>query len=78
MIHWSIIPSEMTFGMGNTPTPHYEECMIDGVQMLVEIDSSGQAKIARLLSPNPQDYLNPRFQPGNPIRLHATLELDRY
>ncbi len=35
-----------------------------GVSLMVEASPLGQYKITRLISTNPNDYLNPQWQPG--------------
>ncbi len=39
----------------------------EGVSLMVEGSSSGQYKITRLISTNPNDYLRPEWQPGTII-----------
>ncbi|CAM3360248.1 YlzJ-like family protein [Marinicrinis lubricantis] len=48
-------------------TQALEEIQVEGVTMQVEPMSTGQAKIVRLISSDPNDYLNPRLQPGSII-----------
>ncbi|SHE41926.1 YlzJ-like protein [Seinonella peptonophila] len=69
MIHYTILPEELIFYDPRQQTAERVVIQIDGVPMLVEQHRGDQAAIVQLLSPNPQDYLNPRFQPGTPIRL---------
>jgi hypothetical protein len=38
-----------------------------GVSLMVEGSSSGQYKITRVISTNPNDYLKPEWQPGTVI-----------
>ena len=69
MIIYSVMPMELIMenieGMSDI---QYEETEIDGVKMVVErTPQTSEAKIVRLLSLNPQDYLNPRFAPGTTI-----------
>jgi len=44
-----------------------EEFEIDlsGKKLVVQLLSSGQLQINRLISTNPSDYLNPDWQPGS-------------
>jgi hypothetical protein len=44
-----------------------------GVKMMVEPTGKYQGKIIRLISPNPQDYLNPRYAPGQTISFQPDL-----
>ncbi|SFJ24279.1 YlzJ-like family protein [Thermoflavimicrobium dichotomicum] len=68
MIHYSPLPAELIFQDPYALSSVHQEIVVDGVQMLVHIDQTGSAKIVRLLSGNPQHYLDPRFQPGNSIQ----------
>jgi hypothetical protein len=45
----------------------YKEIDVDGVTLVVESVGINQGKIVRLLSSDPQDYLNPSFSPGKII-----------
>ncbi|TCP70076.1 YlzJ-like family protein [Baia soyae] len=74
MTHWSILPSDWNDQAEQVYQPHFQECTIDGIQMVIEILPTGKAQINRLLSPNPQDYLNPKFQPGAELTLQPLLE----
>jgi hypothetical protein len=68
MIIDSVIPIERIFENMENMECNYQETEVDGIQMVVEpTDRPYEAKIVRLLSPNPQDYLNPRFMPGQTI-----------
>jgi hypothetical protein len=66
MIHWTLLPEELILADsiegGAVPTIH--ETIVDGVHLLVEHTDVG-IKVVRLLSPDPMDFLDPRFQPGN-------------
>lgn len=42
-----------------------DEITIDSVKLLVEPINSRFGKIARLISTDPQDYLDPKFSPGS-------------
>lgn len=68
MIIYSVMPMEAIMkGMDETEY-HFTEAEIDGLKMVVEhVPQTTEARIVRLLSPNPQDYLNPRYMPGQKI-----------
>lgn len=63
-IFYSIIPEDIVFEGYEQYNPEYKELMVDGITMLVEMTSMTEGRIARLISPNPNDYLNPRYAPG--------------
>ena len=68
---WSIVPTEFIFQSAESqPTQAKKETLhIGGVTMIVEVTGFGQAKIERLISPYPRDYLKPEWMPGQIIRL---------
>lgn len=68
MIVYTIFPLELVFEGYEDFKPEYEEIERDGCRLLVEALSFNQGKIVRLISSNPQDYLNPAYQPGEIIK----------
>jgi len=65
---YTAVPLEQIFeGIENIQAP--EEIVYNGVTMQVEPLDRSQARIVRLISPNPLDYLNPEYAPGTIIRL---------
>ncbi len=70
MIYYSIVPLEIVYAEESSENEsQVQEVEIEGVKMVIRMLSSTEAQVERLLSPNPQDYLNPRFYPGSRIRL---------
>lgn len=49
-------------GIENLEPP--QEITIGDITMQVEMLSHSQARIVRLISPRPDDYLNPAYSPG--------------
>jgi YlzJ-like protein len=74
MIIYSVIPSEIIYQGMESFDPHYEEMDMDGVKLQVERLNQYQAAIVRLISYNPQDYLNPKFAPGTLITYNPILK----
>jgi hypothetical protein len=73
MILYSVIPTEVIFeGMENF-NPQYEEIQWNGLTMQIEHVNHNQAKIVKLISTNPQDYLNPNYAPGTVIAFNPTV-----
>ncbi|MBO8162518.1 MAG: YlzJ-like family protein [Brevibacillus sp.] len=70
MIIHSVVPLELVFENyeQNGRQNIRELTFPGGVTMLVEETGSFEGTIVRLISPNPQDYLNPRLAPGQKIR----------
>lgn len=69
MIHDSLIPLELVFEGMETFEPNYMNVEIKGIQMQVEALEAGKAKVIRLYSANPTDYLNPEWAPGSIVYL---------
>ncbi|MDQ0416906.1 hypothetical protein J2Z48_001078 [Croceifilum oryzae] len=74
MIQWTILPSDWNNQTDQAYQPHFQECTVDGIQMVIEVFPTGKAQINRLLSPDPQDYLNPKYQPGTELTLQPLLD----
>lgn len=52
------------------PPVSLESCqtrMVSGRLCLIRVDTRGVPRLERLLSTDPQDYLDTRWQPGQPI-----------
>lgn len=72
MIMYTTMPLELVFeNMEQVEKQELQEIDLGrGITMLIEPTGAYQGKIVRLISPNPQDYLNPRFAPGEIISFH--------
>jgi hypothetical protein len=46
----------------------YSEMSVSGIMMQVSQTNNKDFRVERILSTNPADYLNPRFQPGSIIK----------
>jgi hypothetical protein len=82
---YSIFPPEIVFsesgptealpqGMrGSSSLPETQERLVeitvDGVRLLAARSASGHARVVRLLSTDPADYLDGRFSPGQEIKM---------
>lgn len=60
----TILPEELIFEGMDLANYDFSEVNVDGIQMQVQFVNSTQAKIVRLLSGNPNDYLNHSYAPG--------------
>ncbi|WNR46703.1 YlzJ-like family protein [Paenibacillus roseipurpureus] len=74
MIHYSVIPLEDIFQDYDKFTPSYVDIEQDGFMMQIEPLSGFQARIVRLYSCNPQDYLNAKYAPGTMISYRPQVE----
>lgn len=52
-------------GLENMSAPAAREVIIDGIPMLVEDTGSCQARVVKLLSTDPNHYLNTQYTPGS-------------
>ncbi|HHY71057.1 MAG TPA: hypothetical protein GX519_05280 [Thermoanaerobacterales bacterium] len=66
MLLYTSMPLEIVLE-GMDKKYEYKEINVDGVKLVVESVGINQSKIVRLLSSNPQDFLNPNFSPGKII-----------
>lgn len=66
MIIYTPMPLEIVLD-GVQQNRCYKEIQVDGVKLQVEELQNGQYRINQLLSTDPSDFLNPKFQPGNLI-----------
>ncbi|MCS1351251.1 YlzJ-like family protein [Mechercharimyces sp. CAU 1602] len=69
MIHYTVLPHELIYLDPDQPQADTKEVVIDGVTVEVLMNTSGQAQIVRLLSSDPEHFLNPRLQPGSQISM---------
>ncbi|WP_047151001.1 YlzJ-like family protein [Aneurinibacillus tyrosinisolvens] len=76
MIIYSAMPLELMFQNQETASYDYEEIQMNGVTMLVQPSGVNEAKIIRLISPNPYDYMNPSYAPGQKIYFRPSLSSD--
>lgn len=72
---YTIVPPEDIFGepapvAGGGSTIEVEH---EGRYLVFQVDQGGQARLVRLISTNPSDYLNSLLQPGGSIPWALTL-----
>lgn len=72
MIIYSPVPVEMLFK--SEPEKNFQELTIDNRIIVVDQTQSSIPSIHRVISTDPQDYLNPNFQPGSRIRYKPEIE----
>lgn len=73
MIIYSAMPIELILEGMDSYRPTYSEIQIDGLTMMVEPLTPYSGKVVRLISPNPQDYLNPSYAPGSVIHFRPSV-----
>ncbi|HET7578527.1 MAG TPA: YlzJ-like family protein [Bacillales bacterium] len=68
MILYTILPDQVVLDEEDEATEKADKQQLiefDGRQILIEPLTENEWQIVRLLSSDPQDFLNPRYQPGN-------------
>lgn len=67
---WTIMPLETVMEGNGSFQPSYSELpWHNGGTLLVESLGSGKVKVVRLISTDPNHYLNPDLRPGNIMEL---------
>ena len=64
MVLYTIYPHEVVYHVDEPR--NYFTVTLEGRTFVMELQN-GQAQIVRLISANPMDYLNPKWQPGSTI-----------
>ena len=69
MILYSVIDPDFVFEGWDDYEPEYKEIKLsDSVNMIVEDINKEEVKIVKLISSDPQDYLNDEYSPGSIIK----------
>ncbi|MBS4008231.1 MAG: YlzJ-like family protein [Clostridium sp.] len=71
---WTIVPLEVVLEGSESFQPAYTEIIRNNTRLVVEELGKNSAKIIRVISSNPIDYLNPAIQPGNIILMNNKLK----
>jgi hypothetical protein len=69
MILYTSMPQEMIYPPSNEAFTNQSIISYRGVPVVVDKSEEGQYKIIRLLSTDPNDYLNGDYSPGTMIEL---------
>jgi hypothetical protein len=69
MILYTTIPLEAVFDGIEALEANTFTATVGGVEMVLEPAGERQARIVRLLSPDPQHYLRPEHAPGTIVQL---------
>lgn len=71
-ILWTAMPVDLVTDGLQPEIPAAVDMVVDGRLMQVMPGQGGRGTVQRLLSTDPQDYLDPRWQPGMVINLPQT------
>lgn len=68
MLYYSIYPPEVILSEEEHEQEEVQrEIEVAGKRMIVTVGAQGEQRISRLLSTDPNDFLDPRWTPGNMI-----------
>lgn len=67
MILYTVVPPEEVWEDG--PERRFVEVEVEGVRVLAEPIDAASGRVERILSTDPNHFLNPALQPGSTIRL---------
>lgn len=67
MIHYTPLPLEIVFENWDRPMKRAREIVVDGITMEVEPLNEQEAKIVRIVSSDPEHFLNPALAPGQVV-----------
>jgi hypothetical protein len=67
---WAAIPIELVTEGMEPPYPEPVEVSLEGRILQVTPSGDGTGILRRLISTDPADYLDPRWQPGSRVKLH--------
>ncbi|MFD2616833.1 YlzJ-like family protein [Terrilactibacillus laevilacticus] len=70
---YTIYPEEVIFSDNECEKNNQMTLTVQGVTLVVEVENHNQLKIVRLISSDPQDFLDERFQPGEQIIMKPLL-----
>lgn len=68
MVLYTIVPPEELFDEEDEPVASVK-AMVNGTPVLVTPIGEGKGRIERLLSTDPNHFLDPTYQPGNVVSL---------
>jgi hypothetical protein len=70
LTYYTAMPLEIVFAGFQEEMEPLEELQIQGVHLQVERLDPTSVRIVRVVSANLEDYLNPKWMPGQVIRYH--------
>ncbi|WP_453996844.1 YlzJ-like family protein [Bacillus nitroreducens] len=68
MILYTMMPQELIYPQTEMEASNFKYVDVDGVSLAVSQGSNGEYTIERVMSTNPQHYLDGKYAPGQKIR----------
>ena len=69
MILYTVMPEEFIFPTANDDYQKQKMIEVDGISMLVNEVNPGEHYVVRVMSSNPQEFLNDQYTPGQRVTL---------
>ncbi|MBM7623451.1 YlzJ-like family protein [Sporohalobacter salinus] len=73
MVNYSIFPIEEIFYEEEEEEGELLELEVDGMTMLIKQTEIDQGEIVKIISSNPQDYINVDYQPGTMVKFEPQI-----
>jgi len=73
MTHYTVMPLDIVMDGIDKLESNQMEIVVGGIMMQVEPLNATQAKIVRIISCNPQDFMNPQLSPGRIVEFQPFL-----
>ncbi|MFE5319540.1 YlzJ-like family protein [Paenibacillus sp. NPDC056579] len=74
MIQYTVMPLEVVMEGIENMESNQMEIVVNGISMQVQPLNANQASIVRIISCNPQDFMNPQYSPGRVIEFQPTIK----
>ncbi|AZB42995.1 ribonuclease [Bacillus sp. FJAT-42376] len=68
MILYTTMPQELIFAQDGQDAPAERMAVVNGIEMIVRPCADSSFEVVRLLSSNPNDYLQTEWMPGQKIK----------
>ncbi|XQY93569.1 YlzJ-like family protein [Metabacillus sp. HB246100] len=78
MIHYTMMPPELIYPTNDRDYQKQSVVEVDGVQLLVQETSEAQLEIIRVLSSDPNHFLNEGLCPGQKITMSLSTNQVNY
>jgi len=72
VIMWTIVSDEVLWHQEEPPKQQMELRLGNKV-VILDVDPAGSARVSRLISSDPADYMDARWQPGAPFPARGTI-----
>ena len=68
------LPLEDILSDETSRSKNFTEVQVEGKTLIIEPVNSYEARVTKLISSDPYDFMDPRFQPGSVIKYYPGVE----